>query len=107
MVKRIKDRVEKTLQGWKKNLFSLGGKEVLIKAVTQAIPVYTMSCFRFPNNICSDIDMLCANFWWGTVGDKKKCHWRSWKRLCSSKEIGRMGFRNLACFNQAMLAKQS
>lgn len=105
--KRIKDQVEKTLQGWKENLFSLGGKEVLIKSVAQAIPTYTMSCFRLPNYIRSEIDMLCTRFWWGTSGDKNKNHWMSWKKMCQNKAIGGMGFKQLSGFNQAMLAKQS
>lgn len=63
--KRIGDKVEKTLQGWKENLFSLGGKEVLVKLVAQVIPIYTMNCFRLPSNICNDIDRMCARFWWG------------------------------------------
>ena len=41
----LKERVGQKLAGWKGKLLSMGGKEILIKAVAQAIPTYTMSCF--------------------------------------------------------------
>lgn len=87
---RIRDKVEKILQGWKEKLFSLGGKEVLIKAEGQAIPTYTMNCFRLPISICNEIDRLCARFWWGSVGGKNKHHWISWRRMCKMKVLGFM-----------------
>ena len=42
---KIKDRVAKKLAGWKGKLLSIGGREILIKAIAQAVPTYTMSCF--------------------------------------------------------------
>lgn len=85
----------------------MGGKEILIKAIAQAIPVYTMSCFKIPSSICDDINKIYAKFWWGSSGDKKKIHWRNWKFLCKSKDKGGMGFRDIISFNQAILAKLS
>lgn len=58
---QLKGKVAKKLSGWKEKL-SATSKEVLIKAVTQAIPAYTMSCFKFPNSICDDLTRMVSQF---------------------------------------------
>ena len=62
----IKDRVWSKLQGWRECLLSQAGREVLLKAVVQAIPTYSMSCFRLPDRLCSDLEGLMRRFWWGS-----------------------------------------
>ena len=101
----LKDRVWKKLQGWKGMLLSRVGKEVLIKAVIQAIPTYTMGVFQLPVKLCEELNALCARFWWGQVGNGRKIHWKNWGSLTQPKANGGMGFRDLRLFNHAMLAK--
>ena len=102
----VKERVEKKLSGWKEKILSVGGREILIKTVTQAIPTYTMSCFQIPKSLCDEIEGMMRKLWWGQRGQESKIAWVSWKKMCKSKLNGGMGFQNLQAFNLAMLAKQ-
>ena len=76
------------------------------KVVAQSIPTYTMGVFQLPKKLCDDLNAMCARFWWGHVCSERKIHWKSWKALSQSKKEGSMGFRDIKCFNLAMLAKQ-
>lgn len=105
--KDIELRVMNKISSWNSKLFSSGGKEVLIKAVAQAVPAYAMSVFKLPRGLCEDIQQAIASFWWGSKKDQRHIHWARWERLCSAKGKGGMGFKDLLSFNQAMVAKQS
>ena len=58
----LKERVWKKLQGWKEKLLSIAGREVLIKAVIQAIPTYTMSCFKLLKGLIKELEVLIRKF---------------------------------------------
>ena len=64
--KYLKDRIWKHIQGWMEKCLSAGGKEVLIKSVAQAIPTYSMACFKLPHGLCEHINGLIRKFWWGS-----------------------------------------
>ena len=98
----IKERIWRKLQGWEEKL-SQAGREILIKAVVQAIPTYTMSSFMHPRSLYHEIEALIPKFWWGQRGDPRKIHWAKWGDMCDPKEEGGMGFKELSLFNEALL----
>jgi hypothetical protein len=102
----IKEKVSRKIYNWKYGLLSLAGKEVLLKAVVQAIPTYSMSVFLLPVCLCKDLNHLMQAFWWGNLCKVSKIHWMSWTRMGRAKSAGGLGFRDLILFNKALLSKQ-
>ncbi|KAL9667266.1 hypothetical protein QQ045_001617 [Rhodiola kirilowii] len=72
------DKFWNKTEGWVSKKLSAGGKEILIKAVLQALPQYAMNCF-----------LLLV------------------QTLCKEKNQGGLGFKDLQCINMAFLAKQA
>jgi len=96
----IQSWVRKMVDGWMKKFLSLAGKEILIKAIVQAIPTYSMSVFQLPKKLCSNLNSIMCRFWWGHSAGAKGMAWRSWGRLGVPKRKGSMGFRDLEIFNR-------
>ena len=101
----LKERLDNKLSGWKEKLLSQAGKEILIKAMAQAIPAYTMSVFKLPDTLCDEMTSMVHSFWWGQTNGRNKMAWLSWDKVYVPKSDGGLGFRNLKAFNLALLAK--
>ncbi|XP_010236635.1 uncharacterized protein LOC104584175 [Brachypodium distachyon] len=83
------------------------GKEVLIKAVAQALPTYVMGVFKLPFSVCEDLTQMTRNYWWGAENGKQKTHWMAWDKMIRPKRQGGIGFRDMRIFNQTLLARQA
>lgn len=64
MLQYIQERVQEKIDGWQTKFPTTAGKETLIKDVAYAMPLYSMNCFQFPIELCSEIDSMIARFWW-------------------------------------------
>jgi hypothetical protein len=61
----IQGKIWERINGWMEKFLSQAGKEVLLKAVVQAIPTYTMSVFQLLKKLCHNITSMMSRFWWG------------------------------------------
>jgi hypothetical protein len=65
---------------------SKAGKDILIKAIAQEIPMYAMSCFDLTKTLCDDIGTMINRFWWAQQEDENKMHWLSKEKVVPTKE---------------------
>jgi hypothetical protein len=70
----LQANLAKGLVEWDDNYKSQSAKEVLIKAIAQAIPLYVMSVFKLPLGLCDELTKMMRRFWWGAKKGKRKTH---------------------------------
>ena len=69
---QLEKRLDNKLSRCKEKMLSHAGKEIFIKAVAQAIPMYAMSVFKIPNTLYDEMTSMVRNFWWGQMDGKTK-----------------------------------
>jgi hypothetical protein len=101
-----KEKLSKKCTNWAEKFMSMAAKDVLIKSIVQAIPIYIMSMFKLPVGFHEDYMRIVRNFWWGEDEKKRKVHRAAWDILTKPKDLGRVGFRDSRIMNQALLTRQ-
>lgn len=66
--KDIFKRIRRRINGWSHKWLSQDGKEVFVKDVLQAIPMYAMSIFVFPKTLCDEINKQVRAFFGEKAG---------------------------------------
>lgn len=103
----IREKLHGRLNGWYAKALSQGGKEILLKSIALALPVYAMSVFKLPKDLCDRLTSAMIEYWWSSGSNRKKIPWVAWQKLCKSKDEGGLGFHDISRFNQSLLAKQA
>lgn len=89
-------RIDKQLAGWRGHLLSSDGRLALINSVLSALPSYMMGAILLPKRVIAAIDKRRRAFFW--MGEEN-CHSGNckiaWDKVCSPKEKGGAGIKNL------------
>jgi hypothetical protein len=88
----IEDRFQNKLSSWKGKVLSAGGRLVLINLVLLSLPMYMLSFFRIPKEVCKKFDYFRSRFFWLCDDHKKKYRIAKWCIVCKPKCVG--GLRN-------------
>ncbi|KAJ9536736.1 LOW QUALITY PROTEIN: hypothetical protein OSB04_un000121 [Centaurea solstitialis] len=101
MIARVKQRI----QNWKMKFLSFGGRRQLVRSVLQSLQLYWMAIFVFPASVIHELEALLRAFLWAQGDDVHgKCR-ISWEVVCRPTDSGGLGFKKLAIWNRALIAK--
>lgn len=72
--RKVVDDIRRRLVSWRGKFISIGGRVTLIKAVLNAILVFSFSFYKAPMVIINDIRRMLGNFLWSGCADKRGIH---------------------------------
>ena len=67
MYKDIVDKVQKRINSWEAKTLALVGRVTLSKLVLASIPLYSMQTALIPTAICSEVDKLKLEIFFGDL----------------------------------------
>jgi hypothetical protein len=72
----ISERIRSKAQGCERML-SCAGREIFLKSVIQAIPLFSMTCFKLTKKLCKSFSSSTGKYWWSSSLDRRSLHWVS------------------------------
>jgi hypothetical protein len=100
------DKFKSKLSTYKADQLSHAARLKLIKSVFSSNPVYYMSNILFTKEFIANLTSIIRKFWWTGVREEtnsKSLCLKAWKDICSSKNEGGLGIRNLQAMNQGLI----
>jgi hypothetical protein len=100
------DKFKSKLSTYKADQLSHAARLELIKCIFSSIQVYYMSNILFTKKFLNKLTSIIRNFWWTGIREETKSRslcLRAWKDICSPKNEGGLGIRNLQAINQGLI----
>ena len=101
----ILEKMEKRLSRQKHLYLSKGGRLTLLRSTFSSFPMYFLSLFTIPKAVAARMKSIQRNFLWGSFKGSFKYLLVAWEKVCLPIELGGLGIRSMASFNQALLGK--
>lgn len=98
-------KFESKISNRKVKPLSQAGRITMVKSILLSLPIYLMSCYKFPKRLCAKLQPCTSRFLQCHGNAKHTIHWDSWINLYRRKSEGGIGLRDLSMFNQTMIAK--
>ncbi|KAH1087384.1 hypothetical protein GYH30_018790 [Glycine max] len=85
---------------------SLWEVALLINFVLSSIQLYYLSMFKALMKVIRELEGIQRHILWNGVSDQAKINWLKWTRVCTPKQMGGLGIKNLSIFNISLLVKR-
>lgn len=83
---------------------SIKGRVTLINRFSPRSCFIFFSFYKALKKVIGEITELQRRFLWGGNEDKNKLAWIKWDLVCSSKNRGGLGVKNLEAFNLVLIS---
>ncbi|XP_042067142.1 uncharacterized protein LOC121810441 [Salvia splendens] len=89
----LRQRLMDKIHSWSHRHLAFGGRLALIKSTLAAIPLHILQVMSPLLGFLDELEQILARYFWGTVGEKRKLHWISWRQICLPFDEGGLGIR--------------
>ena len=101
----LMSRTKARLFGWKARTLSHAGREVLIKSSLASLPINAMGSELLTNKVCTEIDDIRRNFWWGFKFGGRHCLLKRWKDFQRPAKVRDRDIKKMESMNKALIGK--
>ena len=103
--KILVENVKSKVNDWKNRVLSYAGRLQLIASVLASMQVYWTSVFLLPKAVINDINKILRGFLWNQGDLVKGIAKVAWDVICTPKDQGGLGIKNLQKWNEVLLVK--
>lgn len=99
------DKISCKIRSWGAWHLSLAGRVALINSTLTAIPSQALCNTPIPVSVTNKINSLLKNFLWNGARSGHTIHYAAWDEICTPKQFGGLGIRNLSIWRKVVMAK--